>query len=87
MHLKYHFEKTKLGDKVIAVPVGEDVSFHGAVKMNKTAAEIFELLKQDTTEEEIVETLSSRYDVPKEQLEADVRTYIGQFMDRGMIAL
>jgi len=60
--LKYEFENMELDDRIIAVPVGQDAKkFRGVVKLNESAVEIFELLKQETTEDEIVSVLEARY--------------------------
>lgn len=62
MKLKYTFESMELDDRIIAVPVGDGAQdFRGVVKLNDSAAEIFDLLKQETTEEAVVEALKARY--------------------------
>ena len=86
MHLKNHFESMAMRDKLVAVPVGDDVEFNGALKLNKTAAAIFELLKNDVSEEQIVDALSKRFDAPRERLADDVRNTISEFRKRGMLA-
>ena len=40
-------------------------SFAGLIRNNKTAAFIVECLKEDTTEENIVETMLEKYDAKK----------------------
>lgn len=61
------------------------MTFNGAVKMNRTAAAIFELLKEDTTEEAIVEALARRFDAPREQIARDVRRYLAAFRQKDLI--
>ena len=48
-------------------------SFSGFVRSNGTAAFIVDCLKQETTDEKIIDTLCSRYDAPREEISADVR--------------
>lgn len=43
-------------------------SFAGLIRNNKTAAFIVECLKDDTTQEKIVEAMFEKYDAPKEVL-------------------
>ena len=69
----------------MAVPVGDDVTFNGAVKMNRTAAAIFELLKEETTEEAIVEDLAQRFDAPREKIAGDVHRYLAAFRQKDLI--
>jgi uncharacterized protein YihD (DUF1040 family) len=62
MKLKYTFETMKLDEYIVAVPVGDDAEkFHGVIKLNESAAEIFDLLKEDTTEDVIIDELKNRY--------------------------
>lgn len=86
MRLKNHYEAITIDEKLLAVPVGDDVEFNGAMKLNKTAAAIFEMLKKDVTEEEIVDALSQRFDAPRERLTEDVRNTIREFRGRGLLA-
>ena len=86
MHLKYTFELTKFGDEFIAVPVGDDSSrFHGVIKMNEPSAFIFDLLKEDTTEDAIVDAMKAIYDAPEEVLLTDVQKYIHSFKNEGVL--
>lgn len=62
MKLKYNFELMELDDQVIAVPVGQSSQdFRGVIKLNDSALEIFDLFRNETTEEEVVTALKSRY--------------------------
>ena len=47
-------------------------SFAGLIRNNKTAAFIVECLKEDITEENIVEAMFEKYDAPKDVLAKDV---------------
>lgn len=60
--LKYMFETMELDDQRVAVPVGDGAQdFKGVIKLNESAAEIFELLKQETTEDAVVAKLRKKY--------------------------
>ena len=85
MRLKDSYETLAMRDKTIAVPLGDDVQFNGAVKMNRTAAAIFELLKEETSEEAIVEALARRFDAPREKIAGDVRRYLDAFRKKNLI--
>lgn len=62
MKLRYNFEKLELDNWLIAVPVGEGAEeFQGTLKLNNSAAEIFDLLKDNTTESKIVAELTRRH--------------------------
>ena len=84
--LKLSFERMELDNQIIAVPIGENVDdFRGVIKMNETAAKIFELLKNDTTEKAIIDALMKEYEVPEEDISEDVRKYISEFEAKGLL--
>ena len=86
MRLKYRFETMELDGMVVAIPVGEGASyFHGVVKLNETAAYIFNALKETTSEEAIVESLLKEYNAPKELIAEDVREYLIKFREKGIL--
>ncbi|MEE1007497.1 MAG: PqqD family protein, partial [Acutalibacteraceae bacterium] len=63
MKLKYNFVTNKVADRIVAVAVGEDANkFSGFIKMNDTGAYIFNMLKSDVTEDEIVASIEREYD-------------------------
>ena len=60
-------------------------SFAGLIRNNKTAAFIVECLKEDTTEEKIVEVMLEKYDAPKEVLAKDVAAVIEKLRKVGAL--
>lgn len=86
MHLRYQYETMKIVDMVVAVPVGDGTeNVKSILKLNRTAATIFDLLKEETSEEQIVETLMKQFDVSRETLMRDVHLYIEEFRKRNLI--
>ena len=62
MKLKYNFVTNLVAGKTVAVAVGESAEkFGGFIKMNSTAAKIFELLKEDISKEGLVLKLKELY--------------------------
>lgn len=87
MRLKYQFETMELEDRIVAVPVGTDVNeFRGVVKLNDTSAFIFGLLKDEISEEAIVDAMEKEYDAPRSKIAEDVRKCIGEFEEKGLLA-
>ncbi|MBO4751093.1 MAG: PqqD family protein [Lachnospiraceae bacterium] len=72
MKLKSCFITQDIDDTQFLVPISAE-AFSGIVRSNKTAAYLVNLLKKETTEEEIVDALYERYDAPREQIANDVR--------------
>ena len=60
-------------------------SFAGLIRSNKTAAFIVECLKEDTTEEKIVEAMFEKYDAPKDVLARDVADVIEKLRKVGAL--
>lgn len=70
MKLKYTFENVDMGTEIISVPVGEGANnVHGVVKLNKEGKEILELLREDITEQQIVNKLTAKYENDRATLE------------------
>jgi hypothetical protein len=62
MKLKYTFETMQLDDKIVAVPVGQGAQdFRAAIRLNDSAAEIFDLLQEDVTEDDIISVMIRRH--------------------------
>lgn len=72
MKLKNDFITQTIDETQFLIPVGSE-SFNGIVRSNKTAAYIVDLLKEETTEEKIIDALCARYDASREVITADVR--------------
>lgn len=71
MKLKDDFITQDIDDTQFLVPVGAE-AFSGIVRSNATAAFIVECLKENTTENEIIDKMCARYDAPREIIAADV---------------
>lgn len=72
MKLKDDFLTHDIDDTQYLVSAGAD-SFKGIVRCNKSAAFIVSCLKEDTTEDKIVDAMCDKYDAPREILAADVK--------------
>lgn len=87
MKLKYTFESVELGDEIVGVPVGESVrKIHGVLKLNKEGAEILQLLKTETTKEDIVKALSKKYENDPGTLSEYVHAFIGQLRSLDLLS-
>lgn len=87
MKLKYDFVINKVADKIVAVAVGDDLEkFNGFIKMNDITAFVFELLKNDVTEEEIIEAMKKEYaDASEEEIKETVADLLSKLKDGGLI--
>lgn len=60
-------------------------SFAGLIRSNRTAAFIVDCLKEETTEEAIVDAMYEKYDAPRETLERDVQAVLARLRKVGAI--
>lgn len=87
MKLKYNFVINEVADKMVAVAIGGDLEkFNGFIKMNETGAEIFEILKNDVTEDEVVAILLEKHpDATKEEVTEIVNDFIGKLKESDIL--
>ena len=86
MKLKYEFEKIEMDGEIMAVPVGDNADeFHALLRLNETAAFILDTLKEDTTEEKVVETVMKNYEGDAEEIKTYVREYIETLKTNGIV--
>ena len=84
MKLKNTFISQDVDDTRFIVPIGAE-KFHGVARGNRTAAFVVDCLKDDTTEEAIVDKMCAKYDAPRETIAADVKEILDTL--RGIHAL
>lgn len=83
MKLKNDFMTHMDDDTQIMIDVS--AKFSGLVRSNKTASEIVDCLKTDTTEAEIISKMLAKYDAPEEVISADVKNIISKLRSIGAI--
>lgn len=83
MKLKNTFITHNSGDEQLMISAGGD--FNGMVRSNSTAAEIIDLLKNETTREQIISTMADRYEVELSVLERDVDKVLASLRSIGAI--
>lgn len=82
MKLKYTFAVQKVTDFWAAVPVGQDsMNYNGVISLNETARDMMELLREDITEEELVQKMKELYDVDEATLRQHVHEFIGKLLE------
>lgn len=86
MRVKEGFVLHTIGEEYMAVATGEAAeNFNGIVRSNETAAYIFELLQQETTEEAIVNAMCEKYDAERSVIEKDVANIIEKMREAGFL--
>lgn len=87
MKLKFEFVINEIADQKVAVAVGEGLEqFNGFLKMNDTGVSIFEKLKNDISEEDLISAMAKEY--PEETLESVtecVKEFVAKLIDAGLV--
>lgn len=79
MKLKYQFIITEIADDFIATPVGDGgIYFNSIIKLNETAAVIFEQLNNEITYDALVSKIVEKFgcdlDYAKENVDAIIKS-------------
>ena len=83
MKLKSTFITHMSGNEQLMISAGGD--FNGMVRSNSTAAEIIDMLKNETTREDIIAKMLDKYEVEEAVLSADVDKVIEKLRGIGAI--
>ena len=84
MKLNKDFIIHKSGDETMVVATGK-AKFSGLVKGNEMLGEILSLMKNDTTEGEIVRRIGEKYEAPEGKIEQDVHRVVTELRRIGAI--
>ena len=84
MRIKSEFITHWSNDQQLMGCINKD-GFHGMVRSNKTAAEIIDILKEDTSEEQIVAIMQKKYTVQDDIIKEDVEMVINNLRKIGAL--
>lgn len=84
MKLNKEFLLHNTGSESILVPSG-GAGFSGVVRGNKTLGAVLELLKEETTETEMISVLKTRFDAPDGAVEKDVAKVLAELRRIGAL--
>ena len=86
MKIKNDFIVKEISGSTVVIPVGNRVAdFNGMLKLNETGVFLFNLLKNDTTIEALVQNLVDEYEVTKEKANEDVITFVNKLKEADII--
>lgn len=84
MKLNKNFLVHKSGKDTVIVPTG-NAGFLGLIKGNETLGVIVDLLKTDTTEQQLIDQMTKQFDAPREVIEKDVKSVVSRLKEIGAI--
>lgn len=79
MKIKDGFVTRKIGDKILAVAVGErSREFNGMITINETAQFIWKCLEKETTIQQVVEDVMKQYSIDEQTAKQAVEGFISE---------
>lgn len=84
MKLNDNFLTQEIDDTQVMVATG-DTAFNGIVRSNQTAAEIVDLMKEETTRDAVVDKMCAKYDASRDEIAADVDMVIATLRKVGAL--
>ena len=84
MKLNENFLTQEIDDTQVMVATG-DTAFNGIVRSNQTAAEIVDLMKEETTRDAVVDKMCAKYDASRDEIAADVDMVIASLRKVGAL--
>lgn len=86
MKIKEGFILKEMAGSWVVVPLGEKlVNFEMMMTLNETGAFLWEQLKEDKTEEDLVAALLAEYNVEKEVAAKDVSEFVQKLKEKEVL--
>lgn len=87
MKIKDGFITKKVAGDVIVIPAEQAlVDFKAIITLNETGAFLWELLKEDTSKEKLIEEMAKEYDADEKTLSADIDEFLSVLKEKGLLA-
>ncbi len=85
MKLNANYVIRQIGADYFAVAVSASENQQQMIKLNATAAFLFETCREEFTEKSLTEALLAEYDVSREQAEKDVSNFLTAMKKNGLV--
>ncbi|WP_294834751.1 PqqD family protein [uncultured Eubacterium sp.] len=86
MKIKDGFITRKIGDKIVAITVGEHTKdFNGMITLNDTGHFIWKCLEKDTDKESIANEVIKEYDISTADAMAEIDKFIAELEKNGIL--
>ena len=86
MKLKEGFIFRKIAGDNVVVPIGQQIKeFNGLIKLNESGAFLWNILKEGSSKEELVDKLLEEYEIDRDFAENDVEKFINILKERDML--
>lgn len=86
MKTKDGFVLRKVGKEQVVVAIGEAATLlNGLIKLNASGVVLWKQLEQGAQQSELVDALLEKYDITREQAEADVDAFLKPLFEIGAV--
>ena len=86
MKVRNGFILREVGGQPVVVSVGAASQFfNGMIRLNSTGVFLFKELKNEKTEDDLVNALTNKYEVDEETARADVKSFVETLAKPGII--
>ena len=86
MKISKEFVIREIAGDYIIVPTGSTaLQFNGLITVNEVGAFLWKFLQQETTEEALVQSVVSEYEVEEETARQDIEEFLQQLKDNHII--
>lgn len=86
MKVKEGFVLRNMGGQPVVVSIGAASKvFNGMIKLNETGEFLWQHMDNEVSEQELVDALLERYNVPEDVARDDVRTFVEALKNPGII--
>lgn len=87
MKIKNGFILRKVGGQNVVVAVGKaSLEFNGIIRLNDTGKFLWEQMKGDVTEEQLLDAMLTAYDIDRETAEKDISAFIDKLKGADLLA-
>ena len=87
MRVDKGFVLREVADDYIIIPTGKTVlEFNGLIKTNAVGADIWNMLQEEVTFEEIVQGILKEYDVEEEVVREDIQEFLDKLIAGAILA-
>lgn len=85
MKIKNTYELKKVVNQYLVIRVEDALVLDNMITINEIGKDIFEFLKEEHSEDEVVSYILSNYEVTEEKAREDVHEFIEKLIQKGIV--
>ena len=85
MKIKNIYELKKVVNQYLVIRVEDALVLDNMITINEIGKDIFDFLKEEHSEDEVVSYILSNYDVTEEKAREDVHEFIEKLIQKGIV--